>query len=47
MIITKELLKAMKAIQKKYGNVSASYLQYKYRVSFKEAERLRGEFYDR
>jgi len=44
MELTKEIRKKLREMKKLYGNVSVSWIQYKYHVSFKEAERIREEF---
>jgi len=34
----------MNEIKKKYGQISPTWLQYKYKISFKEAEKVLKEF---
>jgi|GEM_PF-4398137 hypothetical protein len=37
MKLTNEMLKGLKAVYKKYGRVSATWIQYKYHVSYEQA----------
>lgn len=40
MELTKPMKKTLNEIKKKFGRVSTPWIQYKYHVSFKEAEML-------
>lgn len=42
--ISKEIMRALKIVKKLHGQVSISWIQYKFKVSFKEAEKILGEF---
>lgn len=42
--LSKEIMRALKIVKKLHGQVSVSWIQYKFKVSFKEAERILGEF---
>lgn len=44
MQITKEIRRTINEIKKRHGQVSESWLQYKYKISFKEAEKVLKEF---
>lgn len=44
MQLTKEIRKKFKEIVKEYGRIAAPWVQYKYKLNFKEASKLIKEF---
>lgn len=42
--LSKEIMRAIKIVKKLHGQVSISWIQYKFKLSFKEAEKILGEF---
>jgi len=47
MKITKEIRKNLNEIKKLYGNVSVSWIQYKYKLLFEDAKKVRNAFYSK
>lgn len=47
VVINKEQRSAMKRVKKDYGHISVSWIQYKFHVSLKEAEKILEEFNDK